>query len=64
MHWLQGTFAVRFNRFRGERGHLYQGRYQSPVVEDAAALLRLVNYIHLNPVRAAVVPATRAADFR
>ena len=27
MHWLQGTFATRFNRYRGERGHLFQGRY-------------------------------------
>ena len=26
MQWLQATFANRFNRFRGERGHLFQGR--------------------------------------
>ena len=25
MHWLQSTFATRFNRFRAERGHLFQG---------------------------------------
>jgi REP element-mobilizing transposase RayT len=52
MHWLQTTFALRFNRFRSERGHLFQGRYQSPLVEDAAALVRVVDYIHLNPVLA------------
>lgn len=23
MHWLQSTFATRFNRFRKERGHLF-----------------------------------------
>ena len=56
MHWLQTTFAVRFNRFRAERGHLFQGRYQSPLVENVAALLRVVDYIHLNPVRAGIVP--------
>ncbi len=28
MHWLQCTFATRFNRYRGERGHLFQGRYK------------------------------------
>ncbi len=38
MHWLQGTFATRFNRFRSERGHLFQGRYHSPVLEDTAVL--------------------------
>jgi REP element-mobilizing transposase RayT len=64
MHWLQTTFALRFNRFRSERGHLFQGRYQSPLVEDAAALVRVVEYIHLNPVMAGIVPADRVADFR
>ena len=23
MKWLQGTFATRFNRFHGERGHVF-----------------------------------------
>src|SRR4051812_47665112 len=49
MHWLQSTYATRFNRYRSDRGHLFQGRYQSPVIEDAAVLVRVVNYIHLNP---------------
>ena len=26
MHWLQGTWANRFNRFRRENGQLFQGR--------------------------------------
>lgn len=63
MHWLQTTFALRFNRFRSESGHLFQGRYQSPLVEDAAALVRLVDYIHLNPVRAGICTATAPATF-
>jgi hypothetical protein len=64
MHWLQTTFAVRFNRFRSERGHLFQGRYQSPLVEDSAALSRVADYIHLNPVRAGIIPAEQVARFR
>ncbi len=64
MHWLQGTFATRFNRFRSERGHLFQGRYRSPVLEDTAVLARVVNYIHLNPVRARLVPTADVARFR
>lgn len=64
MHWLQSTFATRFNRFRQERGHLFQGRYQSLLVEDDAALARLVNYIHLNPVRAGIVAPDQVATFR
>ena len=64
MHWLESTFATRFNRFRSERGHVFQGRYQALVVEDAAALFRVINYIHLNPVAAKIVEAGEVADFR
>lgn len=64
MHWLQATFTTRFNRLRNERGHLFQGRYQALLVEDAAALARVVNYIHLNSVRAGVMPASQVAAFR
>lgn len=64
MHWLQSTFATRFNRLRAERGHLFQGRYQSLLIEDAGALARVVNYVHLNPVRARIVAAEQVASFR
>lgn len=64
MHWLQSTIATRFNRFRQERGHLFQGRYQSILVEDFAALARVVDYIHLNPVRAKVVPPEQVLNYR
>jgi hypothetical protein len=64
MHWLQTTFALRFNRFRSERGHLFQGRYQSPLVENAAALVRVVDYIHLNPAKAGIVGVDQVANFR
>ena len=64
MHWLQSTFATRFNRFRQERGHLFQGRYQALVIEDSAALARVVDYIHLNPTRAGVVSVEHLSGFR
>ena len=28
MRWLQGTLGNRFNKFTGERGHVFQGRYK------------------------------------
>ena len=52
MQWLQSTFANRFNRFVHERGHVFQGPYQALLVEEGGSLLRVENYIHLNPVRA------------
>jgi putative transposase len=63
MHWLQSTFATRFNRFRSENGHLFQGRYRALLVEDEPTLCRVIDYIHLNPVRAGIVPALEVAGF-
>jgi hypothetical protein len=36
-------------------GHLFQGRYKSVLVDADSYLLELAAYIHLNPVRAAMV---------
>ena len=64
MHWLQSTLATRFNRFRKERGHLMQERYQSVLVEDFSTLGRVVDYIHLNPVRARVIEPEQVGAYR
>ena len=64
MQWLQSTYANRFNRFRGERGHVFQGRYQAIVVEDGAHLGAVAHYIHLNPVRARIVSVRQANEYR
>jgi len=64
MQWLQATYANRFNRLRDERGHLFQGRYKALLVETGGALGQVGHYIHLNPVRAGIVPPERLADYR
>lgn len=64
MHWLLSTVAARFNRFRQESGHLFQGRYQALPIEDSEAMGRVIDYVHLNPVRAKVVPADQVGAFR
>ncbi|MFA6287811.1 MAG: transposase [Opitutaceae bacterium] len=64
MHWLQSTLAIRFNRLRAERGHLFQGRYQALLIENREILSHVVAYIHLNPVRAHCVAADQVASFR
>jgi REP element-mobilizing transposase RayT len=64
MKWLQGTWAARFNRFRREKGRPFQGRYKALHVEPGHALAQVAHYIHLNPVRARVVPSARLLDFR
>ncbi|WP_221029069.1 transposase [Actomonas aquatica] len=59
----QGTFATRFNRLRSERGHLFQGRYKSLLVEGSDYLGALCHYIHLNPVRARLATAEQLGEW-
>lgn len=63
MQWLQATFAVRFNRMRKERGHLFQGRYKSLVVDPGEGLGPVCHYIHLNPVRAGLCPVEELGEW-
>ena len=64
MKWLQGTWATRFNRFRGETGRPFQGRFKAWHVEPGSVLAQVAHYIHLNPVRAKLVTPDRLLDYR
>ena len=57
MRWFQTTWTVRFNRFHGLNGHLFQGRYKAVIVdpEERDYFVTLSDYIHLNPIRAGLV---------
>ncbi len=63
MKWLQGTWVRRFNGYRHLVGRPFQGRYKALLVEPGQALGQVGHYIHLNPVRAGVVPADEAARY-
>jgi REP element-mobilizing transposase RayT len=62
MRSLLTGYAGAFNRRHKRVGHLFQNRYKSIVVEEDPYLLELVRYLHLNPLRAQVVPNLRALD--
>jgi putative transposase len=64
MKWLQGTWVTRFNRFRGQVGRPFQGRYKALHVEPGPALAQVAQYIHLNPQRAKLVRPDRLLDYR
>jgi putative transposase len=57
MRSLLTGYAGAFNRRHRRVGHLFQNRYRSIVVEAEPYLLELIRYLHLNPVRAQVVPS-------
>ena len=55
MHYLNGSYTTYINAKRKRRGHLFQGRFKSIVVDKDSYLLELSRYLHLNPVRAGMV---------
>ncbi|MEI6535634.1 MAG: transposase [Verrucomicrobiaceae bacterium] len=55
MKWLQNAYTRRFNVRHRLWGHLFGGRYKSIIVEDGEYLKSVVDYVHLNPVRARLV---------
>ena len=59
------TFKQRVSQwYNGEAGHegtLWEGRFKSVLIEGGEYLRAVVNYIHMNPVRAKIVP--RASQY-
>jgi len=63
MRSLLTGYAVTFNLRHRRKGHLFQNRYKSIVVEEEPYILELVRYLHLNPLRSGVVKTLRALDY-
>ena len=72
MTWFQTTYTRRFNSRHGKWGHLFGDRYKAILVESDPVsdrrptvnrppeyLRTLIDYIHLNPVRAGMIAPER-----
>ena len=55
-------YAVCFNRRHRRQGHLFQNRYKSILCQEDVYFMELVRYIHLNPLRAKLVPDMKDLD--
>jgi len=53
---IASGYARAFQANRETTGHLFENRYHAVLVDTDAYLLELIRYIHLNPVRAKLVP--------
>jgi putative transposase len=62
MQYLNGRYGQWVNWSRGERGHLFEGRYKSALVESSGHAYEVHRYLALNPVRAGLV--RRPEDWR
>lgn len=52
MHQINNKYSKFFNGKYGRAGHVFQGRYKAILVQDERQMLRLLRYVHQNPVRA------------
>ena len=63
MRWLQNTYTRRFNVRNQLWGHVFGGRYKAVLVESREFgsgdyLSNLIDYVHLNPIRAGILNGT------
>jgi putative transposase len=62
MRWLQNTYTRRFNVGNQLWGHVFGSRYKAVLVESSEFgsgyyLSNLIDYVHLNPIRAGIINA-------
>lgn len=62
MRRLETAYAMRFNAKHDRVGYLFQGRYKAKLCSRDGYFLRLIRYIHRNPVKAGLVK--RCGDYR
>jgi putative transposase len=55
IQWINVNYSVYFNKRHQRKGHLFQGRFKSILLDANEYLVLLSRYIHLNPVRAKMV---------
>lgn len=54
MHQINNKYSKYFNSKYKRVGHVFQGRYKAVLVQDERYLLKLLRYVHQNPVRAGI----------
>ena len=62
MQSLLVSHTQRYHKHHRSGGHVWQGRFKSPVIQDDEHLLTVLRYIEANPLRAQIVD--RAEDYR
>ena len=56
------SHTQRYHKHYRSGGHVWQGRFKSPVIQSDEHLLNVLRYIEANPLRAAIV--TRCEDYQ
>jgi len=51
IHWLNVSYAVKFNWAHRCRGTVFQGRFKGVLIQEEGKAVEVARYVHLNPVR-------------
>jgi len=62
MHQINNKYSKYFNAKYQRVGHVFQGRYKAVLVQDERYILKLIRYIHQNPVRAGL--CSKVEDYK
>ena len=62
MRRLLTGYAAACNRSHKRHGQLFQNRYKSIICQEDVYFLKLVRYVHLNPVRCGVLTTLEELD--
>ncbi len=55
MHAITLSYSVQFRKKYGYTGYVWQGRFKSNIIEGDHYIVKCIDYIHNNPVRAKIV---------
>jgi len=62
IHQINNKYSKYFNSKYKRVGHVFQGRYKAVLVQDERYMLKLLRYVHQNPVRAGICKSVK--DYR
>ncbi len=60
MHQLLTRYSIHFNKTNERAGHLFESRYTAIHIRSMHHLIRLICYVHMNPVRAGITTSPSA----
>lgn len=62
MHKVNNKYSKYFNAIYERCGHVFQGRYKASLIQDERYLIKVLSYIHQNPVKAGI--CKRVEDYK
>ena len=55
MQWVNGTFAIRYNKKQRIKGHFWGERFFNKIIKDSSYFNHIFDWISQNPVKAKIV---------